>query len=105
MIGFPPNASIVLYRIIQEALTNVGKHAKARSAAVSIRMDGSRIAFDVQDDGQGFDTPRTLASESALGLAILNERVRMLGGSFQIFSRKGEGTRLSFWIPAQETGQ
>ncbi len=97
-----PEAQIHVYRILQEALTNIGKHAQARRVAVCIRSGSRRISFSVQDDGQGFElsapSPQN-GRQKGLGLITMRERVQMLGGFLDLWSRKGEGTRIRFDIP------
>jgi PAS domain S-box-containing protein len=102
---FSQNAQITIYRILQEALTNIGKHAQAKNVSVTIKKEADRVFFSVEDDGIGFDMPRVAMvnpSQRGLGLAILEERARMLGGSFQIWSEKGKGTRISFYVPPEK---
>jgi len=96
------DAQIVLYRIVQEALTNVRKHAQARRVSLSVDTNKDRLAVVVEDDGTGFDA-EALASRRAadrgLGLATMEERARMLGGSLLIASAMGKGTRLTLRVP------
>jgi signal transduction histidine kinase len=102
-----PDAQIVLYRIIQEALTNAGKHAQAQQVSLSVDRHGDRLAFVVEDDGKGFD-PAELFARSAcdrgLGLATMEERARMLGGSLSISSGAGKGTRITVHVPMLSGG-
>ncbi len=101
---FPWETQILIYRIFQESLTNVAKHAGATAVAVSIRNKDGHVAFLVEDNGSGFDLQQVLertADSRGLGLAAMDERVRMLRGSFHLWSQPGQGTRLSFTIPAQ----
>jgi len=99
---FSEKARIVLYRTLQEALTNIEKHARAKKASLTIRREPDTVFFEVKDDGVGFEVASTLAAEKGLGLATINERVRMLGGSLKLWSRQGSGTCISFEIPLQE---
>jgi PAS domain S-box-containing protein len=92
----------IIYRIIQEALTNIGKHANPTAVTVSGKRENHRVHFVVQDNGTGFDVDRALGSRSSMagmGLAAMEERLNMVGGTFEIDSREREGTRLSFIIP------
>ena len=101
----PKELHIVLYRIFQEILNNVGKHAFATQLTVRMKNGGERISFLVEDDGIGFDINTTILGSvtgRGLGLAILNERVRMLGGQLDIRSQKGKGTRILFHFPTQD---
>jgi two-component system, chemotaxis family, sensor kinase Cph1 len=86
-----------LYRIVQEALTNVAKHAEARSVSVTLtRKDGSVVAV-VEDDGRGFD-PDAVGPEG-LGLVGMRERVALLGGRIQIEATPNSGTTLVAEVP------
>jgi signal transduction histidine kinase len=99
---FSETARIILYRILQEALTNIEKHARAQKASLTIRRKPDRVFFEIKDDGTGFEVARALAAEKGLGLATISERVRMLHGSLKLGSRPGSGTCISFEIPLQE---
>lgn len=100
----PDNKWITIYRIIQEAVTNIGKHSQAQKVSVVVRRSGGDVYFAVEDDGKGF-TPDVAAAQGGsgdgLGLKIMNERVLMLGGLFELRSREGEGTRIAFSIPCE----
>jgi signal transduction histidine kinase len=89
----------IIYRIVQEALTNIGKHANPKRVSVSAAPEGSQVHFIIQDNGTGFDPAEVLDAASGLGLVAMEERLNMLGGSFEVWSRKQEGTRLFFSIP------
>ena len=91
-----------IYRIMQEALTNITKHSGAGRASITIRSDGEAADFSIEDDGSGFDMTAHAsldAAERGLGLASMEERVRTLGGSLALDSEPGKGTRISFRIP------
>jgi len=93
---------ITIYRVMQEALTNIGKHAQAENVAVVVRCHDDRVAFSIEDDGKGFDPEQELmknASEKGLGLTTMNERVRIMDGILDLWSREGKGTRITFSIP------
>lgn len=95
-------AQIHIFRIFQEALTNIAKHAGATQVKVSLRRQGHLLLGAVEDNGAGFDPAEVIAKESyarGLGLAAMDERVRSLGGTLQIFSARGQRTRISFTIP------
>jgi PAS domain S-box-containing protein len=96
---------IILYRIFQEVLTNIEKHSQATHVSLAIKKEGDEISFSVEDNGKGFDLSEVTArnsSEKGLGLATLKERARMLGGSFNLWSEEGKGTRISFAIPIEK---
>lgn len=99
---FPENHLITVYRVMQEALTNAGKHSRAQNVSVAIRRHDDRVSFVVADDGTGFDLNGCLKrgdSKMSLGLTTMNERVWMMGGVFELWSRAGEGTRITFSVP------
>jgi signal transduction histidine kinase len=95
---FPPEAQLAIYRIFQESLTNVGKHSQASRLTVAIKRAGYRVSFLIEDNGRGCRmTGRERAS--GLGWAAMEERARMVGGTLAIWSKEGQGTRISFQIP------
>lgn len=97
-----PQAQIIIYRIFQESLTNIAKYAQAARIAVTIKRENGTIFFTVEDNGKGFDLKqaRTRAvGKRGLGLVAMEERVRMLGGTLEMQSQKGIGTKISFRIP------
>lgn len=99
--GVSPLAAFQLFRLIQEALTNVRKHAGARAATVTLASDGpDRLTVVIADDGRGF-TPGSPRNGTAppLGLTSMRERVEALGGDFQVESQPGSGTRVIATIP------
>ncbi len=98
-----PLIETALYRIVQEALTNVTRHARATRVTVRLRREAARIHCMIQDDGIGFDVPTVLArrGERGLGLIGIQERLFPLGGSLEITSASGRGTALSITIPLE----
>ena len=92
----------VLYRIVQEALTNVARHAKASRAEVSIQNHNGIIRMEIVDDGQGFEVAGTSGAKETnrFGLLGMRERVEMIGGSFSIESLPGKSTTVGVNIPA-----
>jgi PAS domain S-box-containing protein len=104
---FSPQGQINIYRIFQESLTNIVKHSQAQKISVVIKKHDDYVSITVQDDGKGFDVEQTLAQETSqrgLGLAAMHERVRMAGGSLNIWSQPGSGTRITFTIPTGREG-
>jgi PAS domain S-box-containing protein len=105
---FSPEAQIVIYRMVQEALTNAGKHSNATRTSVLGTTQGGAVSFLVEDNGKGFDVNAVMVRKSAekgLGLAAMHERARMLGGSLKVESKEGTGTRVFFSIPLDEKGK
>jgi signal transduction histidine kinase len=92
-----PDRETALYRIVQEALTNVIKHAGARSVSIIVMPSGDAVRAVIEDDGAGFDPARV--REGALGLVGIRERVSLLGGRFEIESAPGDGTTLVIELP------
>jgi signal transduction histidine kinase len=97
-----PEMETALYRIVQEALTNVARHAQARSIRLRLECKASTVAVVVEDDGRGFDVEKTRESkpsDSGVGLLGIEERVHAMGGSLCILSQPGQGTVLSVEMP------
>lgn len=93
-----PNHEIVLYRCIQEALTNILKHSRATRVLVKIDCPGNEITVDIIDDGIGFDPDST--GHGGVGMASMKKRITMMGGKFQIYSTRGSGTKVKLVVPA-----
>ena len=88
-----------LFRVVQEALNNVSKHAQTDIANVLVRMEPGEVSLLIEDLGKGFDPSRVGSSTNNIGLAGMRERVEMQGGKFQIDSSPGNGTRVSVKVP------
>ena len=102
---FPLESQIIIYRILQECLHNITKHAGACKVSVALRQEGGAVTLSIEDDGVGFDVTqisRRDASGRGLGLAALYERSRMLGGSCQVWSRQEAGTKIVCHIPVPQ---
>jgi len=102
---FSQDAQINIYRILQEALTNIGKHGQAKNVSIVIKKHEDGVSFSVEDDGIGFDVEKAAMvnpDERGLGLAIMDERARMLGGSLELWSEEGKGTRVNLHIPLEK---
>jgi len=98
---------LIIYRIFQEALTNIRRHAQATHISVAIKKEKDSLSLLVEDDGKGFDVKQAMIrdfDERGLGLAAMEERVRMLGGFLDIWSEVGRGTKISFTIPISKEG-
>jgi len=101
---FSEDRQIIIYRTLQEVLTNIGKHAHARNVSLAVQKYDGRVSFTIHDDGRGFDLAQAAMKkppERGLGLAIMDERARMLGGSLEIWSEEGKGTRITLHIPTR----
>ena len=90
-----------LYRIAQESLNNVVKHAEAKEVHINIKYEDDHVSLEVIDDGRGFDI-RTANESGGVGLLGIQERVKQLGGSIEIESAPGNGTHLTVRIPVNE---
>lgn len=102
----PAEIETVCYRAVQEALTNIARHASAQNISVCLERERGRdsVALTITDDGVGFDVSRALRRARAgdsLGLLGLHERVELLGGSLRIRSQSGEGTSIQIQLPIQ----
>jgi len=91
------------YRIAQEALTNVARHALASRAEVSLRLDRETLVLTVWDDGRGFN-PQTLSETRMLGLAGMRERAMLVDGTLTVASQPGSGTQVALTVPLQPIG-
>lgn len=92
------DAALCLFRVAQEALNNVTRHAGARAARVALRQMDGGLLLSVRDDGVGFD-PESPGKRRSLGLASMGERVRLVDGTLDIESAPGRGTAITVWVP------
>jgi two-component system sensor histidine kinase UhpB len=96
----PPQVELVLYRVVQEALTNAAKHAGAHTLRVELRRRVDEAVAVVEDDGQGFNVDDMMRSrERGLGLFGMQERLALVGGQLVIDSAPGGGTRVHARVP------
>jgi len=97
----PSEMGVVLFRIAQEALTNVVRHARASEVDISLRYDGNLVKMDIRDNGQGFDDNKLNQDQSKLNLGLLGmaERAALIGGTFQVQSKPGAGTLVEICVP------
>jgi len=93
-----PGAALCIYRIAQEALGNVAKHAQAKQVQVRLTLSGGRVCLAVSDDGVGFN-PDGSGKSGGLGLINMRERVRQLNGTFEFESQPGRGTTVKAEVP------
>ena len=94
-----PAHEIALYRIAQESLTNVGRHAAAETASLVVQRDAGRVRLIVEDDGRGFEP--SVETSGRFGLQGMRERVALLGGSITVESAPGKGTAVSVSLPVE----
>jgi len=100
-----PEVELVVYRVVQEALTNIARHAQATEVAIRMRFDESGVEVEVEDNGVGFDVEEATSSrERGLGLFGMRERVLLVGGTFNIDAKPGAGTRIRIGVPATTWG-
>jgi two-component system sensor histidine kinase UhpB len=108
--GLPlsPDLSIACFRMAQEALTNVARHAAARHVWIQLSQTGHALELVVRDDGVGFDvvaTQEQAARRGSLGLLGMAERVKLLGGSLHVESEPGAGAHIRASFPFTEASE
>jgi signal transduction histidine kinase len=92
--------ALTIFRVVQESLTNVVRHAHATKVDITVKAVSSILHICIRDNGQGFDTGKN--EMGGFGLIGMRERARITGGSFDVHSKQGEGTRVTVTIPAQK---
>jgi signal transduction histidine kinase len=97
--ALPPEVTTCLYRVAQESLANVVKHAVASEVEVELAGGENSITLSVRDNGSGFEVERTHDSHTSLGLVSMYERVRMVNGTCRITSQPGRGTQVTVSVP------
>jgi signal transduction histidine kinase len=100
----PKETAIALFRIVQEGLNNIVRHAAAKNVVLELTSDGKEYAFTLRDDGHGFN-PNSARASWPHGIMGMQHRVRALGGRFSLESAPGKGTTLRVAVPAQGTLQ
>jgi two-component system sensor histidine kinase UhpB len=101
----PPQVELVLYRVVQEALTNVAKHANAHDIRVELSRAQDEVVASVSDDGDGFSVEDMMRSrERGLGLFGMQERLALVRGQLVIDSAPGRGTRVNARVPLRLAG-
>jgi signal transduction histidine kinase len=100
-----PEIEINLYRIAQEALNNIAKHAQATNVSVLLEKPDKNIVLIVEDDGVGFDPKKKANRSKGLGLIGMSERAALVGGTVEIESAKGSGTTIYASVPAHFVGK
>jgi signal transduction histidine kinase len=97
-----PEARTAIFRVVQEALSNIERHSQAETVLVSCAVTGDRLTIEVEDDGVGFDpaeVQQPRESGRGLGLLGMRERLALLGGTIEVDSEKGQGTRVVVTVP------
>jgi two-component system NarL family sensor kinase len=101
-VDLPEEVKTALFRVTQEALANVGKHAGARRVEVELGFAADGISLDIRDDGRGFELERVqLDPNRGIGLRNMRERLESIGGSFEIRAAPGVGTALRAQVPME----
>ena len=97
----PEDLETLAYRVVQEALSNVGKHADASAVSVQVEVDASQLRIEIEDDGVGFDSAlvREFLRMGRVGLASMRERVELASGTFVVHSTPGRGTTILATLP------
>jgi signal transduction histidine kinase len=96
---FGSDIEVALFRIAQEALNNVARHAQARNVDIDLHAAGPDIVLTIADDGVGFDRDGDQAPEEGYGLITMRERSDAVGGTFEAHSKRGKGTRITVTVP------
>lgn len=94
---------IMLFRAVQELLSNAARHSNASTIRIHIDTSEDKIVVDVEDDGKGFNVEQ--AMENSMGIKVIKDRVEILKGNFNVDTAVGQGTRIGFNIPAGSEGQ
>jgi len=101
-VRLPGSTEVAIYRVVQEALTNVRKHSEASVVILRIQFEPENVSIEVSDNGKGFNLSKTMKSAISvghMGLLGMSERVTMMGGTLRIETRPGAGTIISLTIP------
>ena len=99
--SLPGEIAVNLYRIAQESLWNVAKHAQARKVWLTVSRGNGELFLAVEDDGKGFD-PGQVKGKGSLGLVSMEERARLVNGRFSIQSQPGKGPRVEVRLPVPQ---
>jgi two-component system sensor histidine kinase DegS len=100
--GFSPMAELAVYRVMQEALQNVHKHAHASAVGLAWQRGDDSWVLHVTDDGMGFDLVKAARHKKSVGLLSMRERAELIGGSLQIQSTPGKGTAVTLLLPIEK---
>jgi two-component system sensor histidine kinase DegS len=97
-----PYVEVMIFRAIQELLGNAARHSQATLIKVQIDASEVNVRISVEDNGKGFDSD-TIKDRGGMGLKVIRDRVEMLGGNWDLTSIVGQGTRVTFQVPATKT--
>lgn len=100
-VTIPLDSATCLYRVLQESLQNVRKHAEATNILVRLLRTGRGIGLCIHDDGRGFDHAPEMTPSKGLGLTSMAERVKGLMGTFRVKTQLGDGTEIHAWVPLE----
>ena len=99
----PPEVETVIFRVVQEAITNIARHAHASRADITLTKENGRLVVRVEDDGVGFDPATVMADKQrGWGLRGMQERITLLGGEFYIGPKANRGTLVLAEVPLSE---
>jgi signal transduction histidine kinase len=98
---FRSEIETTIYRVVQEALTNIARHANVKNAAVRLWCTDKILGVQIEDEGQGFDPDEALSTHQSRGLLGMRERVGFIGGQLSIVSQPGQGASLTIEIPLE----
>jgi len=100
----PPELETTLFRVVQEAMSNIARHAKAQNVFITLDFSSSKVVIEVEDDGEGFDlaaVSKTTDKGRGLGLMGMQERVSLFSGTMVIETAPGAGTQLRIEVPIE----
>ena len=97
-VELPPDAELIVYRVVQESFTNVAKYAAASEVTVTLQSEAGRVRLAIEDNGKGFDAARV--ASTAHGLTGMRYRVEAASGVLHVVSAPGRGTMIEVWLPA-----
>ena len=97
-LDLPPEAAIAIYRVFQESLTNIARHAQATRVVAQVSAGDGRLVLRVSDDGRGITAEEALGTKS-LGLTGMRERISLLGGKVRLEGKAGQGTTVVVELP------
>jgi signal transduction histidine kinase len=98
IIKVPALVTICIFRVYQEALTNITRYAKAKTVSTALNIDNDNIVVSIEDDGTGFDIT-AVKNKKSFGILGMKERVHSLNGKFELVSSPGKGTKINISLP------